>query len=98
MSGNQGFTPIDYSIDPGKIKRVYDLSYYGYDLIFNAQDMQPTVLTNITNSAAATSRKFAQTSSSPIRANNPTLSSNKDSLVLAGPAAKTDLDIKFEVT
>jgi len=95
---NDGFKPVDYSIDPGAIKRVYDLSYYGYDLIFNAQDMQPTALTNIVNSATATTFKFAQTASSPIRGNNPSVLSNKDSLILAGPAAKTDLDIKFEIT
>src|SRR5579872_6062820 len=98
MSSNGFFTPADYQIESGAIKRVYDLSYYGYDLIFNAQDMQPAVLTNIDNSASATSFKFAQTSSSPIRGNNPSVLSNKASMVLAGPTAKTDLDLKFEIT
>ena len=98
MSSNGFFTPKDYQIESGAIKRVYDLSYYGYDLIFNAQDMQPNTLTNIDNSASATSFKFAQTSSSPIRGNNPSVLSNKASMVLAGPTAKTDLDLKFEIT
>ena len=98
-SGSTGFfTPADYQIEHGLIKRVYDLSYYGYDLIFNTQDMQPNTLTNVVNSATATTFKFAQTASSPIRGNNPCLLSNKDSLVLAGPTAKTDLDVKLEIT
>lgn len=93
-----GFTPYDYSISKSPISRTYDLSYYGYDLIFNAQDMQPNTLTNIDNSASATTFGFTNTSNSPIRANNPSISSNKASMVLAGPTAKTNLDLKFELT
>ena len=93
-----GFTPADFGLSTGQVQRVYDTSYYGYDLIFNLQQMNPTVLTNITNSASATTFTFLETSPVPIRGNNPSVLSNKDSVVLAGPTAKTDLDVKFEVT
>lgn len=98
MSASGFFGPKDYQIAPGPIQRVYNLSYYGYDVIFNAQQMNPATITNIINSATATTFTFAQTASVPIRSNNPSVLSNKDSLVLASPAAKTDLDVKFEIT
>lgn len=98
MSNNGFFTPKDYQIESGPIKRVYDLSYYGMDLIFNTQQVNPNTLTNVDNSATATTFKFANATNLPIRANTPVLLSNKASMVLAGPTAKTDLDVKFELT
>lgn len=92
------FTPDDFKLSKGEVQRVYDTSYYGYDLIFNLHQMNPVVLTNVVNSAAATTFTFVNTTNMPIRGNNPSLLSNKDSIIVAGPTAKTDLDVIFEVT
>lgn len=97
-TGNSFFTVEDYQISRGPIQRVYDLSYYGFDGIFNLHQMNPATITNVTNSATATVYNFLNATNVPIRLNNPCLLSNKDSIVLAGPAAKTNLNVSFEVT
>ena len=98
MSSNGFFTPKDYQIQGGPIARTYDLSYYGKDLYFKCQQVNPNTLTNVDNSASATSFKFQNGTNLPMRANQNVLLSNKASMVLAGPTAKTDLDVKFELT
>jgi len=98
MSSNGFFTPKDYQIQSGPIARTYDLSYYGYDLYFKCQQVNPNTLTNIDNSATGTTFGFVNTTNLPMRANQNVLLSNKASMVLAGPTAKTDLNVKFEVT
>lgn len=81
------------------IQRVYDLSYYGYDLTIYPLDPNPATVTAITNSTATRAAANDSTTTpagSPISTGWDLILSNTDTIPLLSGAADTDLNVTFQ--